>query len=330
VVSAATISNVKDVAVDIVGGIPGATVSFGVSGITILVCGDPVMTISPVGGGFLVKALRSLDARLSGSGSTAQARLTGESDWEGFLTSKVSDVYRSLHLAEPRLRWRAGTAERLEQELTGRGKPLSQSNHAYWLLLADWLEGSGALPNSRVATKWARLYAKRLAEKRPCSERFAAWALRVSEKARAAGFRPIVARIQEARVEQPAATPEAADVQPNREGLPGACAAIRDRVRTVDGPTADVIRCNGDTNTPELVAARAAVIRVLAHSIRRAIREELRIAASDSPAAAILPINGWLPAAIDAADAVAAGDAISKDHQLVLEGRWRRATNPCS
>lgn len=317
----------------ILGDIEGIEISIGLVGVTVLLRGDPVVTITPVGGLYLVKTLKSLDARPFKSDHVAYVTATRDPDWVAFQSPRINDVRVALHQSEPKLRWRSATVDRLVAELEGTLELLDidEADPTFWSMVADWAEMSGAMSGSRNLVKWARIYADNLAKGRSISERFQAWGHRTAAAARDGGFRPIrgqtTAHRQAGSVvddseQAPIPSLAAPDLAVDTAALDELCAVIG----SLSERAARRLSLPGSPeNEDRLVPVRARLIRAVPSDTRLRVRQRVRVAAAASPAAGHVSPDLWLAPVVDAAYAAAAGNRVGREDRELLAKRWYEA-----
>lgn len=311
----------------ILGEIEGLEISTGPLGLTVLLRGDPMITVTPVSGAYLVKTLKSLEARPRQSDHVVHVASAKDPEWESFQTARLNDLRVSLHLAKPRLDWRSTTAERIVAELDGVTELLDvdERDPRFWLLLADWLERSGAMSASRRTAGWSRTYAKALAQGR-ASDRFSAWAKRTAGAAVDAGFRLIRVTPRSPVRERP---DEMSDLPPTgaKPTAPGidnpALDALCQTIRGLSARAAEALVAPDVGIRAQTVAvARAKALRALTSATRLELRQRVGAAATDSEAAQHIAPELWLGPLIDAAFAILATDVIGIDGARILAKRF--------
>ncbi len=336
--TAAMIARAEQAVASVLRDIDGLLVSQGLLGVTVLLRGTPMVSISPVGGQYIVKTAKWLEARPPENESIVHVSSAREPDWQSFTTSRVSDVYRALHLCEPRLRHHSTLAERLERELDRQPRTalVPQSNPHYWELLATWAEVSGAMSRGRNVAKWARIYADRLAKGYEVSDRFAAWASRTAAKARANVFVP----------EDHKSTPRAGRGMGSTGSSESAAESSESAAETPANPCIEVpalgslcsivvalsplqaqrlAEADGHRARDPLADVRARVIRAVDHDRRSATRQAVLAAVEGNAALLELPQASFLGPVLDAADALVAGSAISDADAEAMQSRWLAA-----
>ncbi len=316
---------VADSARLILGSIDGITVSLGPVAVTVLLRGDPVITISTVAGQFLVKTLKALDARPPKSATIAHVSSARDPDWASYQTAQFNDVLIGLHLAEPRLRYRAAAAERIVDQLSGNvGQTVPATDPRFWTLLATWADEAGAMPRSRNLAKFARIYAKQVGSGR-ISDSFRAWATRTADDAQSAGFRPSLPGPSSTRNGKPTAA-ELLEPPP-AEKLILRIPQIDPLIASVKGLHQDQIRSLVNLRSLVLPLVRARAARLIGPELRMASRRLLLGAARSNPNAEELPPALWIGHVVDAGDAAIAGTSLSDDDRRALEAAWRTATD---